>query len=476
MKHLPLLAAILVFIFVGIECQQYSKSADSKNKQQVEQSSTSSTRPYEKNPRYWQYNDEPVLLLGGSVQDNLFQVPGVEEQLNTLVSSGGNYVRNTMSSRDEGDVWEFQKDENGKYDLAQLNKEYFQKFEQLLKLAHERNVIVQIELWDRFDFAREPWLSNPFRPANNINYSSEEIGLQNEYPQHPGKNKNPFFRSVPAQNDNQQLLQYQQKRINRILDISLNYPNVLYTMDNETNANPDWGAYWSRFIKKKAEAAGVEVQTTEMWDAWDLKHEEHKRTLDHPELYDFVDISQNSHNTNQEHWDNLQWARNYISDELRPLNNVKIYGSNEGEYGTQTDALERFWRNIIGGAASARFHRPSSGIGLSKTAQINISSARSFASRFNLFIVQPDSTSRLLGERSSDEAYLSFNPGEAYAIYFTDGGSVSLDLRETPGTFSLTWLQIDTNSWSAPRQVNGSGWLQLAPNGPGQWIALVERK
>ena len=26
-----------------------------------------------------------------------------------------------------------------------------------------------------------------------------------------------------------------------------------------------------------------------MWDAWDLTSEEHKRTFDHPELYDFVD-------------------------------------------------------------------------------------------------------------------------------------------------------------------------------------------
>jgi len=27
-------------------------------------------RPYEKNPRYWQYKGQPVLLLGGSKEDN----------------------------------------------------------------------------------------------------------------------------------------------------------------------------------------------------------------------------------------------------------------------------------------------------------------------------------------------------------------------------------------------------------------------
>ena len=32
-------------------------------------------RPYAKNPRYWQYNGKPVMLLGGSNDDNLFQWP-----------------------------------------------------------------------------------------------------------------------------------------------------------------------------------------------------------------------------------------------------------------------------------------------------------------------------------------------------------------------------------------------------------------
>ena len=32
----------------------------------------SGIQPYESNPRYWQYQGEPVLLLGGTGDDNLF--------------------------------------------------------------------------------------------------------------------------------------------------------------------------------------------------------------------------------------------------------------------------------------------------------------------------------------------------------------------------------------------------------------------
>ncbi len=60
---------------------------------------SSDIRPYSENPKYWQYKGEPVLLLGGSNNDNLFQSPDLEEQLDLLQSVGGNFIRNTMSSR-----------------------------------------------------------------------------------------------------------------------------------------------------------------------------------------------------------------------------------------------------------------------------------------------------------------------------------------------------------------------------------------
>ena len=431
-------------------------------------------QPYPENPRYWQYEGAPVLLRGGSKQDNLFQITGLKEQLDKLASVGGNYVRNTMSSRDEGDAWLFHQRPDGTYDLARLNEEYFNRFETLLRLAYERGIIVQIEVWDRFDFARDPWQDNPFRPANNVNYTTEESGLQNEYPEHPGSNNNPFFRSVPAQDNNQLLLRYQKKRVDHMLEISLRYPNVLYAMDNETSANPDWGAYWARYIKQQAQEAGVEVQTTEMWDAWDLKDEEHRRTLDHPALYDFADISQNNHNEGEEHWSNLQWVRRYTEKDPRPLNNVKIYGADTGQYGTARDAVERFWRSIIGGSASVRFHRPPTGIGLSETAQAHLKSARAFTGRFDLVQAQPDSGSRLLANRSADEAYLSRVPGRQYAVYFTDGGSIQLDLREAPGAYQLRWLDLRASKWHRETAVKGGQWVTLDAPAPGHWIALLD--
>ena len=43
-------------------------------------------QPYAKNPHYCQYKSEPVLLVGGTIGDNLFQLPFLKKHLDTLAS------------------------------------------------------------------------------------------------------------------------------------------------------------------------------------------------------------------------------------------------------------------------------------------------------------------------------------------------------------------------------------------------------
>ncbi len=432
-------------------------------------------KPWTANPRYWQYKGKPVVLLGGSKEDNLFQIPDLKEHLDLLASVGGNYIRNTMSSRDEGNIWPFHRLPDGKYDLERLSEEHFRRFEELLRLTAERDIIVQIEVWDRFDFAREQWLANPYRPANNVNYTPESSGLRDEYPRHPGSNDNPFFRSIPAHDNNQTLLKYQHAQVDRMLAISLPYPNVLYCMDNETSATAEWGAYWSDYIRRKAAEAGVEVHTTEMWDNWNIKDATHRRTLDHPETYSFIDISQNNHNKGQRHWDNLQWVLQYVAKKPRPVNHVKIYGADSGQFGSDRDGVERFWRGLIGGAASIRFHRPPSGQGLNERAQTHLRSARMLLEQFDILHALPDAESRRLTDRDENEAYLSLIDGKQYAVYFPDGGEVRLNLGEkASGPFTLRWLDIANSRWQEAAAPAGDT-IELKAPGKGHWVALVRR-
>ena len=87
-------------------------------------------RPYTENPFYWQYKGQPVLLIGGSWQDNLFNHPTrLAEHLDTLAAVGGNFVRNTMSTREQGNLWPCAEVEEGVYDLDQWNEAYWERFD-----------------------------------------------------------------------------------------------------------------------------------------------------------------------------------------------------------------------------------------------------------------------------------------------------------------------------------------------------------
>ena len=50
-------------------------------------------RPYPKNPRYWQYEGKPVMLLGGNKWDAPFFVRDQESVYDDLQAAGGNYLR-----------------------------------------------------------------------------------------------------------------------------------------------------------------------------------------------------------------------------------------------------------------------------------------------------------------------------------------------------------------------------------------------
>jgi len=60
-------------------------------------------RPIDANPRYWQYKGKPLMLIGGSKDDSLFQIPDLKEHLDEMVAVGANYIRNTMSDRKDHD-------------------------------------------------------------------------------------------------------------------------------------------------------------------------------------------------------------------------------------------------------------------------------------------------------------------------------------------------------------------------------------
>jgi len=431
-------------------------------------------RPSAIHPEYWSYNGKEILLLGGSVEDNLFQIPNLAEQLDLLVKVGGNYVRNTMSSRDEGNVWPFKMVSDSLYDLNEWNEEYWQRFENFLKETHKREIIVQMEVWATFDFYRENWLVNPFNPKNNKNYDARRTKLTLEVDSHPIYTENNFFRSVPSQLSIMKLLEHQQKYVDKILSYTLSYDHVLYCMDNETSVSSDWGKFWAQYIRKVGLENGKFLHTTEMWDPWDLDHIAHRETTDNPDIFSFVDISQNNHNSGEEHWANGIKRINHLKqiDAVRPCNNVKVYGNDGGRHQTTQNSIESFVRNIMFGAAGTRFHRPTSGQGLNEVAQKVIQGMRAITDNMDFFNGAP--LDHVIVDKSPNEAYCRGIEGKEYLFYFTNGGNIEANISLPGGEGIIIWQSLDTGNRVEKSRIKEADKITFSPPGQGNWLALIQ--
>lgn len=452
-------------------------------------------QPHPENPYYWAYRGELVLLLGGTWQDNLFNHPrGLEVHLDLLSSVGGNYVRNVMSHRNVGNVFPYLQGENGLFDLNTFNEEYWKRFKNFLDLCLERDIIVQLEIWDPWDHFEDHqsfggWSYHPFNPKNNINYSAEESGLPEvvDFPPQSSPTGHEFFQTVPALADNLITLTYQKAFVDQLLSISLSYPNVLYCINNESGEPVEWSDYWAVYLREKAAEAEVTIHVTEMRRQEDIKADDHLMIFDNPSLYSFLDISQNNawSGLGQKHYDNILNVRQYIQDRPRPINNIKNYGA--ARHGEE-ESIARFCRIVFAGSASARFHRPHPlenpeahqeatdyGLGLSPRAQAVISSMRMVSESLDLKVASP--ANHLLSVREENEAYLLDEQGKKFALYFPKAagdGEVIIDLPDSQENWKVKWLKVDDAAWAKEEKLTiAAGKIKLKKPDEDHWVALV---
>jgi hypothetical protein len=429
----------------------------------------SPVRPYSEEPRYWEYNGQPVTLIGGDQQDNPFQYIDSDDDydaiawLDTLASLGGNFARNVISDRDAekfgtDNVYAFENTGSG-YDLTRFNVEYFDRLDAYLAAAQSREIIVSIELWDGWDLYGERWDSHPWNPANNINYS-ETTTLNASQTDDPLEEMNPFFQTVPRLNDDSTVLQYQEAFIQRVLDVTLQYDNVIYLPHNERRGALEWSLYWGDFIREAAADVERDVHVGEMNDADD--HGSVQPSLVH-DVFDFTDVSQHSERSGEAHFDELASSWDELAGRPMPMNAVKNYGCGD-------DGAAMVWRCLMAGAAAARYHRGPFGdcdwgIGLQDKAKVHLETQRLVLNAVGgAYAVQShQEVNHLIENRDGREVYMMADPGRVYAVYFKEAASVELDVSDVSGDVTVEWRDIERRSWVDPETLSGDVVTLTAP-------------
>jgi hypothetical protein len=202
-----------------------------------------------------------------------------------------------------------------------------------------------------------------------------------------------------------------------------------------------------------------------------------RNVMSRRDLYSFVEISQNNQDymgaRGHAHYENLiDWRVKINSAALgpMPMNNEKVYGARAGENrsaGSGQEAVARFWRNIFGGSAASRFHRPAApahwGLGLGEAAQVNLKAMTMLIEELDIFACAPGNH-LLTPVIRSTEAYCLANIGKQYAVYFPEGRYlVDLDPWVFVTELRVRWLDIERGVWLAGQTVPVN-WEALAPD------------
>ncbi|WP_128226292.1 carbohydrate-binding protein [Halobacteriaceae archaeon SHR40] len=441
-------------------------------------------QPSADHPRYWEYNGQPVALIGGDQQDNPFQYVNSDDNhdaiawLDTLASLDGNFVRNVMADRDAvkfgtDNIYAFENTESG-YDLTQFNTEYFDRLDTYLAEAQSREIIVSIELWDGWDLYGDRWDAHPWNPANNINYSESATTLKTSWTDNPMQKTNPFFETVPSLNDDSTVRRYQEAFVRCVLDVTLHYDNVIYLPHNERRHEVEWSLYWANFLKDAAADAGREIYIGEMNDK--DNHGSVQPSLTH-DVFEFADVSQHSERSGEDHFNSLASSWDELASQPMPMNAVKNYDCSD-------DGAAMVWRCLMAGAAAARYHRGPLGdcdwgIGLQSKAQAHIEAQRLVDKAVGgAHTVKPhQEVDSLISYRGTDEAYMLADPGRVYAVYFpkrgNKNGSIGLDITDVSGDVTVEWRDIEGRSWTDSETLSGDV-IDLTTPQSGHWAAIVK--
>ncbi|MFW5980504.1 MAG: hypothetical protein ACOCRB_00640 [Halanaerobiaceae bacterium] len=112
-------------------------------------------------------------------------------------------------------------------------------------------------------------------------------------------------------------------------------------------------------------------------------------------------------------------------------------------------------------------------LGLGEKAQKMIKVAREVTAEFNIFACTPRNDlikewdDNVLSEAHSPiscEAYLLANPGEEYAFYLPDGGTLELEIEDMEN-YICYWYDIDEQKWYKKENVGSIPVLESPDSG-----------
>lgn len=333
-----------------------------------------------------------------------------------------------------------------KFDLTRLDEAYFARLRERVQAAAKRGIYVSVMLFEGhcLQFAEEGWRFHPFHPDNNVNQLS--IDWQDYYTL-----------------NNSKVWELQASYIRKVMDAVGDLDNVLYEVCNEAGPySTEWQYQVIRFVKEEGRRRGRErpVGMTFQYRGGkndDLFASPADWISPNPEGGFRDDPPPND-------------GRKVVLNDTDHLwgeggNPVWVWKTfTRGHCPLFMDRIVELSQKVVTWAGRA----PVEDIPGSEEIRRAMGVTARVAGEVALEKMLP------LPELSSSGFSLAYT-GHEYIVYIPEGATVEVDLRDTKGTFEVTWVHPVEGSRQKAEPVLGGDWRQLKLPGPAP-MAVVLRK
>jgi hypothetical protein len=211
---------------------------------------TTQLAPYPPNPRYFMSNNQPVVLIGAGQPLPDDWTVDFHAELDDAAANNVNYCRlwnfAVWDGQDEYYPWlrvgpGIAMDGLPVFDLTQWDPNYWARLQECIAYAQSKDIYVSVLFFEAGGLAAPDsshrWDWNPWNPLNNINgLNLPTVGAGE-----------PAFYSLT----NTKLLNLEELYVNKMIQETSIYPNVIYEVCNEYNGSFPWEQHWVDFTNAR---------------------------------------------------------------------------------------------------------------------------------------------------------------------------------------------------------------------------------
>ncbi len=317
-----------------------------------------------------------------------------------------------------------------KFDLKQLNPEYFKRLRARVIAAGDKGIYVSIMLFQGWSIYSHgygnPWPVHPFNKANNIN------GVDGD-PDNDGEGKEVHTLRVPP------VTRLQEAYVRRVIDTVNDLDNVLYEITNETAIfSKDWQYHIIKYVKdyEAPRAKQHPVGIT----AFDSGREGSMEAL-FASPADWISPQ------------NDGVSGDYRNDPPAADGRKVIISDTDHLWGVGGD-ITWVWKSFTRGHHTIYMDpmRKEDWFSISETqmeaTRRAMGQTRHFAERMNLASMTP-------AQEIASTKFCLANPGIEYLVSLPQGGSVTADLSSVKGKLNVEWLDIENDETMTADPVAG---------------------